>query len=251
MSSPRSVLITGANRGIGLGLVQQLVKDESIQHIIATARDLQKATELKAIKDPRIHLLPLEVTSDESIDNLVVEVGKIVGAEGLNLLINNAGVLLKYNSPLEPNRALLTEQLSVNTVSVVILSQKFLPLLTKAASRVSGDSLSVSRAAIVNISSGLGSIGANTIGSGWFQGLGYRMSKSAINQFSRTFSVDVKDMHILVVSFAPGWIQTDLGGPNATFTVEQATSELAVAFNKLDNSHNGGFLNRDLTPFEF
>uniref|UniRef100_A0A8R1DZ88 Uncharacterized protein n=1 Tax=Caenorhabditis japonica TaxID=281687 RepID=A0A8R1DZ88_CAEJA len=249
--SPLSVVVTGANRGIGLGLVQQLVKDKGIKHIIATARDVEKATELNAIKDPRLHVLPLTVTSDKSIDTLVSKVGEIVGSDGLNLLVNNAGIAVKYGSKTEPNRAQLTEQLDVNTVSVVIVSQKFLPLLTTAASKVSGDALSVSRAAVVTISSGLGSITENTTGSALFDALAYRMSKSAVNQFTRTFAIDLKDEHILAVSFCPGWVQTDMGGQQAQLTVEQSTSELVSSFNKLGNEQNGGYFRRDLTPFQF
>ncbi|CAI2353187.1 unnamed protein product [Caenorhabditis sp. 36 PRJEB53466] len=249
--SPGSVVVTGANRGIGLGLVQQFVKDKNIRHIIATARDVDKATELNAIKDSRLHVLPLAVTCDKSIDTFVSKVTEIVGSDGLNLLVNNAGIAVKYGSKTEPSRAALTEQLDVNTVSVVLLSQKFIPLLTKAAAKVSGDDLSVSRAAVVTISSGLGSITENTTGSGWFQSLAYRMSKSAVNQFARTFAIDLKEEHILAVNFCPGWVQTDMGGQQAQLTVEQSTSELVASFDKLGNSHNGGYFKRDLTPFEF
>ncbi|CAL2044842.1 unnamed protein product [Caenorhabditis brenneri] len=248
--SPGSVVVTGANRGIGLGLVQQLVKDKNIRHIIATARDVEKVTDLKAIQDPRLHILPLTVTCDKSIDTFVSKVTDIVGSDGLNLLVNNAGIAVKYPT-VEPNRAKLTEQLDVNTVSVVIVTQKFLPLLQKAASKVSGDNLSVSRAAVVTISSGLGSITENTTGSGPWAGLAYRMSKSAVNQFAKTLSIDLKDDHILAVNFCPGWVQTDMGGPQAALTVDQSTSELVSSFNKLDNSHNGGYFQRNLTPFQF
>ncbi|CAO4379399.1 unnamed protein product [Caenorhabditis nigoni] len=249
--SPGSVVVTGANRGIGLGLVQQLVKDKNIRHIIATARDVEKATELNAIKDPRLHVLPLAVTCDKSIDTFVSKVSEIVGSDGLNLLVNNAGIAVKYGSKSEPNRAKITEQLDVNTTSVVLISQKFLPLLKTASSKVSGDELSVSRAAVVTISSGLGSITENTTGSGMFEGLAYRMSKAAVNMFAKTFSIDMKDEHILAVNFCPGWVQTDMGGKQAALTVEQSTSELVSAFNKLDNSHNGGYFHRNLTPFQF
>uniref|UniRef100_A0A1I7UAV8 C-factor n=1 Tax=Caenorhabditis tropicalis TaxID=1561998 RepID=A0A1I7UAV8_9PELO len=248
--SPGSVVVTGANRGIGLGLVQQLVKDKNIRHIFATARDVEKATDLKAIQDPRLHVLPLTVTCDKSIDDFVSKVTDIVGSDGLNLLVNNAGIAVKYPTK-EPNRAKLTEQLDVNSISVVLVTQKFLPLLQKAASKQSGDQLSVSRAAVVTISSGLGSITENTTGSGPWAGLAYRMSKAAVNMFAKTLSIDLKDDHILAVNFCPGWVQTDMGGPQAALTVNQSTSELVSSFNKLDNSHNGGYFQRNLTPFQF
>ncbi|EGT36828.1 hypothetical protein CAEBREN_10013 [Caenorhabditis brenneri] len=77
------------------------------------------------------------------------------------------------------------------------------------------------------------------------------MSKSAVNQFAKTLSIDLKDDHILAVNFCPGWVQTDMGGPQAALTVDQSTTELVSSFNKLDNSHNGGYFQRNLTPFQF
>ncbi|CAB02863.3 DeHydrogenases, Short chain [Caenorhabditis elegans] len=249
--SPGSVVVTGANRGIGLGLVKQFVKDKNIRHIIATARDVEKATDLKSINDPRLHVIPLALTCDKSMDKFVSKVGDIVGSDGLNLLVNNAGSAVKYSTKAEPSRAKLVEQFDVNTFSVVILSQKLLPLLTKASSKVSGDELSVSRAAVVTISSGLGSITENTSGSGVIEGLAYRMSKSAVNMFARTFAIDMKDDYILAANFCPGWVQTDMGGKHAALTVEQSTSQLVSSFNKLDKTHNGGYFRNNLTPFQF
>lgn len=121
----------------------------------------------------------------------------------------------------EPNRAVIAEQLDVNTTSVVLLTQKLLPLLKNAASKESGDQLSVSRAAVITISSGLGSITDNTSGSAQFPVLAYRMSKAAINMFGRTLAVDLKDDNVLVVNFCPGWVQTNLGGKNAALTVSK------------------------------
>uniref|UniRef100_A0A8R1ER62 C-factor n=1 Tax=Caenorhabditis japonica TaxID=281687 RepID=A0A8R1ER62_CAEJA len=142
-------------------------------------------------------------------------------------------------------------QFDVNTISVVLVTQKFIPLLTAAAAKVGGDQLSVSRSAVITISSILGSIGENTLGSTYIQTLAYRMSKTAVNQFTKTFAIDLKDDHILAVNFCPGWVQTDMGGQKAESTVEQSTSELVASFAKLGNEHNGGYYKRDLTPHLF
>ena len=107
----------------------------------------------------------------------------------------------------------------------------FLPLLKKAANQCSSDEFSYNRAAILNISSGMGSIGDNTSGTGTFGALAYRMSKvifafikgiyfqSALNSFAKTISLDLLEQHILIASFCPGWVQTDMGGPRAAITV--------------------------------
>ncbi|CAI5453096.1 unnamed protein product [Caenorhabditis angaria] len=251
MVFPRSVLVTGANRGIGLGLVQQFLKHSEVQIIIATARDVSKATELNAIKDPRLHVLPLIVTCDKSIDILVKEVEKIVGEQGLNLLVNNAGILSKYTTKSEPSRAILQEQINVNSISVVLVSQKFLPLLQKGAGKSTAPDFTVGKSAIVTISSRLGSIGLNVEGSGWFEGLAYRMSKSAVNQFNRTIAVDLEADGILAVAFCPGWVQTDLGTSNALLTVGQSASALVNSFSKLTKEHNGGYFTRELEVIPF
>uniref|UniRef100_A0A1I7UT36 NAD(P)-binding protein n=1 Tax=Caenorhabditis tropicalis TaxID=1561998 RepID=A0A1I7UT36_9PELO len=216
-SSPKSVIVTGANRGIGLTIVKELVKDSGIKTLIVTARDPKTAIDLHSIKDPRIHILPLEVTSDESIDRFVDQVKEIVGDDGLNLLINNAGVKLDYSTSMTPNRSTITEQFDVNTVSVVILTQKLLPLLRKSASRSTG--FSISRSAVLNISSGLASVGGNFRGSETMLLLAYAMSKTALNQFTKILSIDLKDDGVLCVGFAPGWIKTNLGTEHAQFTV--------------------------------
>ncbi|EFP02963.1 hypothetical protein CRE_28300 [Caenorhabditis remanei] len=247
-SSPKSVVVTGANRGIGLTIVKELLKDKNIQYIIATAREVENATELKSINDPRLHILPLDVVSDKSIDTFVSKVTDIVGADGLNLLVNNAGAAFEYRTKMELNRATLVKQFDVNTISLVIITQKFLPLLRKSASKVSGDKLSISRSAVVNISSGLASVSLNNYGSDIIPMLAYSMSKSAVNQFNKIFSIDVKDDHILTVAFEPGWIQTNLGGPHAPLKLEEAIPVLVSSFYKLDNTHHGGYFERDLTP---
>lgn len=250
-TSPKTIVVTGANRGIGLTIVQQLVKDKNIKTVITSARDVKNATDLHALKDPRVHILPLSVTSDESMNHFVAKVKEIVGDDGLNVLVNNAGAMFEYRTKSTPSRSILTEQFDVNTVSVVLLTQKLLPLLRKAASKQSGNQLSISRSAIINISSGLATISGNNYGTDVIPVLAYSMSKTAINQFTKTLSVDLKDDHILTVSFEPGWIQTNLGGPNAPLTLDQAIPVLVSSFYKLNNSHHGGYFERDLVPIPY
>ncbi|KAK5979400.1 C-factor domain protein [Trichostrongylus colubriformis] len=170
--SPYSVMVTGANRGIGLGLVKEFLKNKEIRHVIATARDPSKAT-------------------------------------------------------------------------------TFLPLLRKAASQVTSDEFSSNRAAILNISSGVGSIGTNTSGSGQFGSLAYRISKSALNSLMKTVSIDLEPEHILVASFCPGWVQTDMGGAGASITVEESASALVSSFAKLNKEHHGGYFRRSLEPIPY
>ncbi|NXK87186.1 DHB2 dehydrogenase, partial [Formicarius rufipectus] len=158
----RSVLVTGANRGIGLGLVQHLLGlPKPPQWVFAACRDPkgQRAQELQnlASKHPNLVIIPLEVADPASIKAAAAKVGEHLGGSGLNLLINNAGISkinLLENETLED----MTETYTTNTTGPLLMGQAFLPLLKKAAQGSPGSGLSCSKAAIVNMSSIGGSI---------------------------------------------------------------------------------------------
>ncbi|VDL64747.1 unnamed protein product [Nippostrongylus brasiliensis] len=249
--APYSILITGANRGIGLALVKEFLKNSGITHLIATARDPSGAKELNDIKDNRLKVLKLDVTNDAEIKTLYNEVSNIVGEKGLTVLLNNAGIFVKYSTNQEPNRAEIIRNFDVNAASVAVLTQTFLPLLRKAASERSTDEYSIERAAILNISSGVGSIATNTSGSGAFGSLAYRMSKSALNSLMKTMSIDLESEHILISCFCPGWVQTDMGGQSAQITTEESAAALVASFAKLNKEHHGGYYRRSLEPIPY
>nr|CDJ98143.1 Short-chain dehydrogenase reductase SDR domain containing protein [Haemonchus contortus] len=248
--APYSVMVTGANRGLGLGLVKEFMKNKEIHKIIATARNPDDAKDLKQIQDNRIHLVKLDVTNDESIKNAHEEVKSIVGDKGLTTLLNNAGIWVKYVTKQEPNRADFMKNMDVNAVGVAILTQNLLPLLRQSAARAKGD-FSVDRAAILNISATYGSISKNTTGSGPLKGLAYMTSKSALNSLMKTMSIDLSSDGILVANFCPGWMQTDMGGPKAPLTVDQSAAELVSSFAKLNKKHHGGFFSRSLQAIPY
>ncbi|CAI5448423.1 unnamed protein product [Caenorhabditis angaria] len=242
---PRSVLVTGTNRGIGLGFVKKLTEFPNIRHIFAACRDPENAQELKKIADPRIQIIQLDVTNDVSIDSAVDNISKIVGSDGLTMLVNNAGILIPYEFTSEVSREKIIEQYNLNSASPLIMIQKFLPLLEKSANLENGDQLSTSRAAIVNISSTSGSI---QMIDGSFNGplVLYRMSKSAMNSFAKSFSIEMRKTNILIASFCPGWVQTDMGGGNAELSVETACNILVPNALRLDAGNHGQFIDRHL-----
>uniref|UniRef100_A0A1I7U282 NAD(P)-binding protein n=1 Tax=Caenorhabditis tropicalis TaxID=1561998 RepID=A0A1I7U282_9PELO len=243
--APKSILITGANRGIGLGLLKHFLKVQDIKIIIATCRDPSKAEELNNLKDPRLHILPLDIDSDDSISKLYTEVEKLVGEDGLTVLLNNAGILLPYDVEGEKSRHTMLRQIETNAVSTGIITQEFLPLLKKAAAENGGEGFSINRAAIVNISSTAASVERID---GTFNGplVAYRMSKSALNSFAKSCSIDLAKYHILVTSFCPGWVKTDMGGQNALLEIDDATKKLAGNILTLGDAHHGAYLNADL-----
>ncbi|EPB80094.1 hypothetical protein ANCCEY_00782 [Ancylostoma ceylanicum] len=175
----------------------------------------------------------------------ISQVEKIVGDRGLTILLNNAGIFVKYYTNQEPNRNDIIRNFNTNAAGVAVLTQVFLPLLRKAAAQVSTEEFSTNRAAIINISSGVASISDNTSGSGTSGMLAYRISKvghssvitlkicmknililhfhlhfqSALNSLMKTMSIDLEGDHILIAMFCPGWVVTDMGGQNAQITV--------------------------------
>ncbi|KAM7010948.1 uncharacterized protein RBU47_007061 isoform 2-T2 [Passerculus sandwichensis] len=179
----RSLLVTGANRGIGLGLVQHFLRmPNPPQWIFAGCRDPkgQRAQELQnlASKHPNIIIIPLEVSDPASIKAAAAKVGEHLGGSGLNLLINNAGIV-KLNTLDTETSEDMREIYTTNTIGPLLMGQAFLPLLKKAAQGSSGSGLSCSKAAIVNMSSIAGSI-ASAFGWELMQVTSYRCSKPPV-----------------------------------------------------------------------
>ena len=243
--SPLSVLITGGNRGIGLGLVKQLLQlDSPPQHIFATCRDPSRAEELEALMEGhegRLHILKLEMTdygAYETIKNIVEET---VGENGLNLLINNAGIfpLLEGFSP-----QIMRNTYEVNCMAPYFFSQAMLPLLKKAANKSNEISLGIERSAIIMISSDYASISfVSEID--LKMKLAYCSSKSALNMSMAILSNIYKESNILVTSIHPGWVKTDMGGEEADITVEECCSELIQTILQLSQKDQGAFLSYD------
>jgi len=239
----KSVLITGCNRGIGLGLVKHLV-GENTQHIIATCRNPNAATSLQDVvkSNPnKVHVLQLDLKDFNSHDRIAKEVSSIVGDAGLNVLINNAGISTKFTRVNLVKADQMIENLTVNTVAPLMLTKALIPLLKQASAANAAAPLGSARAAVVNISSILGSIAENNQG-GFYP---YRTSKAALNAVTRSLSLDLKPDNILAVSIHPGWIKTDMGGPQAPLALDIAIPALVKLLKELGPGHNGGFYQYD------
>ncbi|XP_068267465.1 C-signal-like isoform X2 [Nyctibius grandis] len=244
----RSVLVTGANRGIGLGFVQQLLgMPNPPEWVFAACRDPkgQRAQELQnlASKHPNLVIIPLEITDPASIKGAAAKVREKVGGSGLNLLINNAGITKQIpldNETLET----MTQIYTTNTIGPLLLSQAFLPLLKKAAQGSPGSALSCSKAAIVNMSSSGGSI---TSPYGWelMPVVSYRCSKAALNMLTKCQSLGYREHGVLCVALHPGWVQTDLGGSaghTPPVTPEDSVRGMLKVLSSLSEKDTGTFL---------
>ncbi|WKY04015.1 hypothetical protein Q1695_005192 [Nippostrongylus brasiliensis] len=254
MVYPGSVFITGANRGIGLGLVREFLKVPVVEKVFAGCRNPDAAKDLNAIDDARLKIVKVDVESDKSINDAYSQVEASVGDNGLNLLLNNAAILPPYFTNGSISRETLLKCMNVNVVGTAIISQTFLPLLRKASSNTSDDHWGVDRAAIVNISSFWASIRCNEDGSGELGSLAYKISKAALNQLGKTMSIDLEDDKILIAQFCPGWVQTEMGnmgGRTADITVEESASALVKSISNLKKENNGGYYTRYLKPIPY
>uniref|UniRef100_A0A674GBR8 C-factor n=1 Tax=Taeniopygia guttata TaxID=59729 RepID=A0A674GBR8_TAEGU len=237
----RSVLVTGSSRGIGLELVRQLAASpRPPQHIFATCRDPEgprgKALQELATQHSSIKLVQLDTVNLPSIQRAMQAVGYHLKDQGLNLLINNAGIsshatLCSLDSQ---------EMLNVFATNVVGPLQEFLPLLEQAA-KAGKEGLSCSRAAVINISSKLGSIGLclHVPEAPMYP---YRASKAAQNMVTRCLAAELQDKAILCMAIHPGWVKTDMGKEEAPLTVEQSVRGILTVLASVSQDTSGAFL---------
>ncbi|XP_074007990.1 C-signal-like isoform X2 [Numenius arquata] len=244
----RSVLVTGANRGIGLGLIQHFLEmPKPPTWVFAGCRDPkgQRAQELQnlASKHPNLVIVLLEVSDPASIKAAAARVGEQLGGSGLNLLINNAGMLICNTLDIETLEN-MTQVYTTNTAGPLLMGQAFLPLLKKAAQGNPGSALSCSKAAIINMSSIGGSLASPT---GWdlMQVVSYRCSKAALNMLTKCQSLGYREHGILCTALHPGWVQTDMGssaGHTPPVTVEASVRGMLKVLSSLGEKDTGAFL---------
>ncbi|XP_075969116.1 SDR family oxidoreductase sniffer [Anticarsia gemmatalis] len=239
----KSVLITGANRGLGLGMVKYITKQNTAHKIIATCRNVSEELKTLAVENKNLVILNLDLKNTSSFDEVSSAVSKIVGSQGLNLLINNAGVTTKFTKIGFLKTEQLMDNLIVNTIAPIMLTKSLVPVLKQAADANNNEPMGAQRAAVINLSSILGSIAQNDQG-GFYP---YRCSKAALNAATKSMSIDLKKENILVASMHPGWVRTDMGGKNAPLDVETSVSGMLNTIYKLGEGDTGKFLNYDGT----
>jgi NAD(P)-dependent dehydrogenase (short-subunit alcohol dehydrogenase family) len=215
--SSRVVLVTGANRGLGLEFARQY--REAGWQVIGTARKPDTATELQELG---VTVVQLDVTDVNSVARMAAD----LDGQPIDLLINNAGVLSMQDTLPQTDIEAAAWAMNVNTLGPMRVSQALLPNLSEGKGKT-----------IVSISSGLGSLELN--GGGRFYG--YRESKAALNMFARSLAAELRDEGFIVIVMDPGWVQTDMGGPNATLTPEQSISGVRAVIDGLAAEDTGTF----------
>jgi len=216
-----SVLITGANRGIGLEFTKSFAADGWRVH--ACARNVEKSKKMRAVEGEVI-CHKLDVTNGLKVASLARELAE----EPLDLLINNAGVYGPRTGLNDTDYDEWLEVLKINTLAPLRMAERFTGLLERGEGKT-----------IVNISSIMGSIERNTGGGSYV----YRSSKAALNMITKTLSVDLAAAGFTVISFHPGWVQTDMGGESADITPVEAVAGMRKVITGLTREDNGRFIN--------
>jgi NAD(P)-dependent dehydrogenase (short-subunit alcohol dehydrogenase family) len=220
------IVITGAGRGIGLGLTRAYVARGYEVH--ATARKPAAATalsELAATSDGKLKIHQVDVTDDDAVERLGDEIGDVP----VDILFNNAGVGSSYTglANLDLDEAIL--QFNTNALGPLRVTRALLDNVVQA------------RGKIVNISSTMGSIGDNTSGRAY----PYRMSKAALNMASKNMALELSRHGITVIIVNPGWVQTDMGGISAPTPVADAVANITGLVDRLRPEDNGKFLHAE------
>lgn len=213
----KTVLITGANRGIGLEFARQFKKQG--YEVIGTARKPEEATELREL-DARIE--QLDVADSESVKAMA----KRLQGVGIDILINNAGIGGYYAATFqEHDFDKIDKTFQVNSLGPMRVTQALYENLKQGKEKK-----------ILHVSSMMGSIEMN--GGGFY---GYRASKAALNMFNKTLSLELGKEGFICVVLHPGWVQTDLGGSNAPLSPEESIRGMLGVIEKLDQNDNGKF----------
>ncbi|CAI9607270.1 unnamed protein product [Staurois parvus] len=231
----RSVLVNGSSRGIGLELVKAFLnKQGPPMHIFAACRNPDSAPELKSLSSKHSNLaaVRLDVTNSTSIEEAYGDITERLNGQGLNLLINNAGIAV-FHSLYEATAEDMMKMYKTNTIGPMLVTQTFFPLLKKAAQENPNEVKSCSKAAVVNISSGAASIERTPLEFSVQPIFEYRCSKVALNMLTRCQAETYKTDGITVVAVAPGWVQTDMGGPKAPLKLHDSVGGMMKVFDTL------------------
>lgn len=228
----RIALVTGANRGIGFEISRQLARRGL--HVVLASRDAARGRAAAGVlrgEGLKVETHTLDVASARSIKALAAWVEKRHGR--LDVLVNNAGILIDPRGSrfLDSRIKTYRDTLEANLFGPLMLCQTLAPLMKKNG-----------YGRIVNLSSGQGQL--SDMGTGT---PAYRISKTALNALTRILAAEFKGANILVNSMCPGWVKTDMGGPKAPRTPEQAAATAVWLATLPNDGPSGGFF-RDRKP---
>lgn len=222
-----TVLVTGANRGLGLEFVRQYAADG--WRVIAGCRRPEEATELAALASDTVTVEPLDVGDEGSIAVLKAHIANLP----LDLLVNNAGVYggraVQSLGSLEAEEWMRV--LRVNVAGPLLMAQALADNLTAGAQRAGRP------AVVATLSSKMGSIAENTSGGSY----AYRSSKAALNAAMRSYALDMDRHGVLAVVLHPGWVRTAMGGANGLIDPPESVTGMRAVIAGLTPDKSGRF----------
>jgi NAD(P)-dependent dehydrogenase (short-subunit alcohol dehydrogenase family) len=221
-----TILVTGANRGIGLALAEELVQRGD--RVIATVRDPFRLPDfLRTAPKERMAVIGMEVTDDRAVARAADSL-----KEPLDAIVNNAGIHgARGGRAVEADLAEMAQVLAVNTIAPLRVARAFLPHLKRSE-----------RPRIMTVSSQMGALSGSSTGS-----LAYRTSKAAVNKAMQCLATDLRADGVAVVVVHPGWVKTDMGGGAADLSPAESAAGLADLLQRIGPKETGQFFRWDGT----
>jgi NAD(P)-dependent dehydrogenase (short-subunit alcohol dehydrogenase family) len=228
----RIAVITGANRGLGLGTAEQLAKNGfKVLMLGRRLAEVEKHAQTILANGGDAEAYQVDVTNAAEVERFTKQVTEKYGT--IHCLINNAGAFLDRDrntqagepSIMATDPKLVSESFEINTIGPMRMCQAMIPLLKRA-----------DHGTIVNLSSGMGQLADMD---GYYPA--YRMSKTALNAMTRVFASELANTKIKVNAVCPGWVKTDMGGPNATRSLAEGVSGIVWAASLDARGPTGGF----------
>ncbi len=220
-----TILITGANRGLGLEFTKQYAFDG--WQVLACCREPQSAEALRGLAagHTNIQIYSLDVGDFSTISALSAQLKDVA----IDVLINNAGIYPESSFG-DTNEADWLKAFKINTIAPMKMAEAFAPLLAKGRLKK-----------LVTLSSKMGSIDDNGGGGSYI----YRTSKCAVNMVMKSLSIDLKTSGIAVLTLHPGWVQTDMGGPNGLIDAPTSVAGMCKVIADLSLANTGEFITYD------
>lgn len=217
-----TVLITGANRGLGLEFATQYAGEG--WNVLACCRNPESASELQTLSNAHrnVQIFDLDVGNFNQIDKLALQ----LKSQPIDLLINNAGVY-PHSTFGDSNYEKWAEAFKVNAMASLKMAEAFVQHMAKSQLKK-----------MATLSSKMGSIDDNTSGGSYI----YRSSKTAVNMVMKSLSIDLKPYGISVVTLHPGWVQTDMGGSNGLINAQTSVTGLRRVIANLNLNNTGQFI---------
>ena len=212
----KRIVVTGANRGLGREFARQLATGKN-NHVIGTARRPEAASELQALG---VTIEQLDLADEGSL----AAFARRLDGVPIDVLIHNAAIGNAGPSLAGLSVGELAETYRVNAIGPIRLTQALLPSLRAGSAKQ-----------VIGVSSTAGSVSTNETRAGWYA---YRASKAALNQLFRTMALELGAHGFTCVVFSPGWVQTDMGGPNASLTAKESVEGMIAVLNRLTSADN-------------